>query len=137
MIIIGLILLLAAVIVGVVGVVDNTGSAHSLTNDFSVFGYQVTGSTGTLFLYGIVVGAVAAFGLSMLLAGARRNSQRARHARRELKATRRDTVVGQDDVRPAAAPAQTAPVQTAPVQTQRSWRHPFGGPTAGPTVAPR
>ncbi|MBF6353669.1 hypothetical protein IU449_03750 [Nocardia higoensis] len=131
MIILGLILLLAAVIIGVVGVVDNSGSAHSLTNDFSVFGYEVTGSTGTLFLWGIIIGAVGMLGLSMLLAGARRTSRQARHARRELKATRRETVAGADEARPVAAP-----VQTAPVHNQRSWRHPFGGPSAGPTVAP-
>jgi hypothetical protein len=39
-----------------------------------VFGYHVTGSTGTLFPYGIVVGALAAFGLSMLLTASRRGS---------------------------------------------------------------
>jgi hypothetical protein len=31
-----------------------------------VFGYHVTGSTGTLFRYGIVVGAIAVLGLSLL-----------------------------------------------------------------------
>jgi hypothetical protein len=35
----------------------------------------VTGSTGTLFLYGIVIGALALTGLSMLLADARRTSR--------------------------------------------------------------
>lgn len=35
-------------------------------------GYHVTGSAGTLFLYGIVVGAVGLFGLSVLLADAPR-----------------------------------------------------------------
>ena len=34
----------------------------------------MTGSTGTLFLAGIVVGAVALAGLSLLLAGARRTA---------------------------------------------------------------
>ena len=43
-----------------------------LTRPFAVFGYHVTGSTGTLFLYGIVVGALALLGLSLLLAGIRR-----------------------------------------------------------------
>lgn len=40
---------------------------HALTGGFSVFGYDVTGSTGTLFLDGIVVGSIAMLGLSMLL----------------------------------------------------------------------
>ncbi|VFB01610.1 Uncharacterised protein [Nocardia cyriacigeorgica] len=56
-IIFGLVVLLAAVIVAVAGVLGNAGSAHMLTDNFSVFGYHVTGSTGTLFLYGIIVGA--------------------------------------------------------------------------------
>ena len=57
MIIIGLILLIAAVAIGVAGVVNNTGTAHELQDDFTVFGVHVTGSTGTLFLAGLVVGA--------------------------------------------------------------------------------
>jgi hypothetical protein len=48
------------------------GPPHPLTEKFSVFGYHVTGTTGTLFLSGIVVGAVAMLGLSVLLAGAPR-----------------------------------------------------------------
>jgi hypothetical protein len=43
----------------VAGVLSNAGSGHALTHPFLVFGYHVTGSTGALFLYGIVVGAVA------------------------------------------------------------------------------
>src|SRR5664279_4837550 len=66
LIVVGLILLIAAVVVGVAGVLANGGSAHALTHGFAVVGYHVTGSTGTLFLYGIVVGAVALFGLSVL-----------------------------------------------------------------------
>jgi hypothetical protein len=42
-----------------------------------LMGYHVTGSIGTLFLYGVVVGAVGLFGLSLMLAGARRTSRRA------------------------------------------------------------
>ncbi|MGW4370996.1 hypothetical protein ACWEKT_35675 [Nocardia takedensis] len=56
-----------------------------MVGEFSVFGYHVTGSRGVLFLYGIVVGAVAMLGLSVPLAGARRNSRRARPAHRELE----------------------------------------------------
>ena len=55
-VIVGLVILIAAVIVGVGGVLANGGSGHALTHGFAVFGYHVTGSTGTLFLYGIVVG---------------------------------------------------------------------------------
>ena len=89
--IVGLILLIAAVVVGVAGVLANAGSGHALTDGFAVLGYHVTGSTGTLFLYGIVVGAIAMFGLSLLLAGARRTARRGREARRGLKQSRRET----------------------------------------------
>jgi hypothetical protein len=61
-VILGLILLVAATIVGLAGVLGNVGSGHALTSGFSVFGYDVTGSTGTLFLYGIVVGAIGMLG---------------------------------------------------------------------------
>ena len=87
----GLIVLIAAVVVGVAGVLTNAGSGHELTHGFAVFGYHVTGSTGTLFLYGIVVGAIALLGLSVLLAGARRTSRRGRAARQGLKQSRLET----------------------------------------------
>ena len=90
-VIVGLVVLLVAVIVGFTGVLTNAGAAHPLTEDFSLFGYHVTGSTGTLFLSGIVVGAVAMLGLSVLLAGARRTAGRGRDARHELKRSQRET----------------------------------------------
>jgi hypothetical protein len=114
-VIFGLIILVAAVIIGVAGVLGNGGSGHALTHGFGVFGYHVTGSTGTLFLAGIVVGAVALAGLSLLLAGARRTSRRGRAARPGLRQSRRETapvsqdrddLIGQRDTdAPAAAPA--------------------------------
>ena len=90
-IILGLVILIAAVIAGVAGVLANSGSGHALTHGFAVFGYHVTGSTGTLFLYGIVVGAAGLLGLTLLLAGARRTSRRGSAARRGLKQSRRET----------------------------------------------
>lgn len=90
-VIIGLIVLLVAVIVGMVGVLGNAGAGHPLTENFAVFGYHVTGSTGTLFLFGIVVGAVAMLGMSALLAGARRAASRGQDARRELARSQRET----------------------------------------------
>jgi hypothetical protein len=100
-IILGLVILVAAVVVGVAGVLANGGHAHAVTH-FAVFGYHVTGSTGTLFLYGIIVGALAMAGLSMLLAGARRTSRRGRDARRGLAQSRRETAAvsaDRDDLR--------------------------------------
>jgi hypothetical protein len=100
-VILGLVILVAALIVGVAGVLANGGHAHAVTH-FAVFGYHVTGSTGTLFLYGIVIGALALAGLSVLLAGARRTSRRGRDARRGLAQSRRETAVvsaDRDDLR--------------------------------------
>jgi len=96
-IIIGLVILVAAVIAGVAGVLSNSGGGHQLTHPFAVFGYHVTGSTGTLFLYGIVVGALGLLGLSLLLAGARRTSRRGRQARRGLTQSRRETAAVSQD----------------------------------------
>src|SRR6476469_3419820 len=90
-VIVGLVVLLVAVIVGFTGVLTNAGPAHPLPENFAVFGYHVTGSTGTLFLFGIVVGAVAMLGLCVLLAGARRTAGRGRDARHELKRSQRET----------------------------------------------
>jgi len=88
-IILGLIILVAAVAVGVAGVLTN-GGTHGLAHGFSVLGYHVTGS-GTVFLYGIVVGAVGLFGLWLLLSGVARTSRRGRAARRGLRQSQRET----------------------------------------------
>jgi hypothetical protein len=96
-IVLGLVIVVAAVVVGVAAVVSNGGHGHALTHGFSVFGYHVTGSTGRLFLYGVVVGAIVVFGLSLLLSGARRTSRRGQVARGELKTSRRETVAVSQD----------------------------------------
>lgn len=53
-IILGLILLVLAAIVAVAGIVSNAGSGHEFTYAFAVFGHQMTGFTGMLFLYGMI-----------------------------------------------------------------------------------
>ena len=111
-IIIGLIILVAALVTGVAGVLGNGGSAHAL-NHFSVLGYHVTGSAGTLFLYGIVVGAAGLLGLGILLAGVRRRFRRGSAARRRLMQSRRETAAAsreRDDLidQRDAARAETA-----------------------------
>ena len=89
-VIVGLVVLVFAVIVGFTGVLNNAGGAHPLSENFSVLGYHVTGSTGTLFLFGIVIGALAMLGMSVLLAGAHRTAGRGRDARRELQRSQRE-----------------------------------------------
>jgi len=89
MVALGLLVFAAAVIVAVVGVLANLGSAHALTSDFSLFGYHLHGSTGQLLLIGVAVGAVGMLGLNMLLAGLGRGFTRRVSSRRELKNSRR------------------------------------------------
>jgi hypothetical protein len=129
-IIFGLIILIAAVVAGVAGVLSNSGSGHALTQGFAVFGYHVTGSTGTLFLYGIVVGAVALAGLSLLLAGARRTSRRGSDARRGLRQSRRETAAVRQDRDDLIDQRETARAYTASDLgngTPRSDPHPGPG----------
>ncbi|BBX82447.1 hypothetical protein [Mycolicibacterium aubagnense] len=90
-VIIGLIVLLMAAIAGFAGILTNTTATHPLAENFSLLGYHVTGSTGTVFLFGIVDGAVAMLGLAILLAGARRTAGRGRDARDQLKDSQRET----------------------------------------------
>jgi len=97
LVIFGLIVLVVAVIVALIGVLGNTGPTHTLTENFSVLGYHVTGSTGALFLFGIVIGAVAMLGLSVLLAGASRTARRGRDARRDLERSQCDTALANRD----------------------------------------
>lgn len=91
LVVLGLIIFLLAVTVGLAGVLGNAGTEHELSDGFAVFGIEVNGSTGTLFLIGILVGVAATLGLVMLLAGARRTAVRGRAARSELKQSRRQT----------------------------------------------
>ncbi|MFE5620934.1 hypothetical protein ACFQ8S_02555 [Streptomyces virginiae] len=93
--ILGLVILLAAVVVGLAGVFGNTGAEHELGagGDFSLFGYHATGSTGSLFLTGMIVGAVALLGLALVMIGARRSARRSARARRDRAAARRESAV--------------------------------------------
>ncbi|MEU4730055.1 hypothetical protein [Streptomyces sp. NPDC023588] len=130
LVILGLILLIAALVVGVTGVVTNDGSAHELTGEFSVFDYHVTGSTGSLFLYGIVVGAVAMLGLSLLLAAARRPSRRGRDAYPTRTARRETAAVGNDredvvDQRGTSRPQTTSAREPHPEGERRRGFNPF------------
>jgi hypothetical protein len=117
-VIIGLIVLLIAVIAGFTGVLVNAGPGHLMTGNFSVLGYHVTGSTGTLFLLGIVVGAVAMLGLSVLLAGARRTAGRGRDARHQLAKSQRETAFLNHERDQRLEHDQTGATKDSSVRTQ-------------------
>ncbi|MBH0776891.1 hypothetical protein [Nocardia bovistercoris] len=89
-IILGLLVLIAAVVVGVAGVAANTGEVRTDTSDFGVFDYHFTASAGELFLYGMAVGAIGMLGLALLLAGLWKSSRRNSETRRELRRTRKE-----------------------------------------------
>jgi hypothetical protein len=109
-VVLGLVILIAAVVVGLTGVLTNSASGHELTGGFSVFGHDMTGSTGTLFLYGIVVGAAALFGLILVWTGVgHRPSHRGSVSRHGLKQSRHDTASagrGRDDLVDQREPAR-------------------------------
>ncbi|MFD5880219.1 hypothetical protein [Streptomyces yangpuensis] len=90
--VLGLVILIAAIVVGLAGIFGNTGAGHELGagGDFSILGYHATGSTGSLFLSGFIVGAVALLGLALVVIGARRSARRAAQARRDRGAARRE-----------------------------------------------
>lgn len=134
LIIIGLIILVAALIIGVAGVLGNGGSTHPLGHGFAVLGYHVTGSAGTLFLAGIVVGAAGLFGLSLLLSGARRTSRRGSAARRSLQQSRRETAAVSQDRDDLIGQRETARASTA---SQLADTAPQDGPEPGAADLPR
>lgn len=103
MLIIGLLVLAAAVAVGSAGIAANTGHSHLLNAGFDIFGYHLHGSSGRLFLAGLAVGVVGALGLAMTLDGLRRGMK----VRRELGRARREV-----RNRPQA-PVTTRPVAAA------------------------
>ncbi|MGH3417445.1 MAG: hypothetical protein ACRDSS_13325 [Actinocrinis sp.] len=105
MLVVGLLLLAAAVAVGGAGIAANTGSQHQLTGGFDIFGYHAHGSAGRLMLAGIVIGAVAMLGLMMVADGLRRNVA----VRRELTHFRRDARARRRTAEPAKAEPELKP----------------------------
>ncbi|MDW4909673.1 hypothetical protein RB628_31120 [Streptomyces sp. ADMS] len=130
MIMLGLLILAAAVVIGVAGVLSNRGSGHELTGGFSVLGVDVTGSTGTLFLCGIVVGAAALLGLSLILTGTRRTVRRRRPAHRGRRASAREPAAAEQERGGLHNERDTARAQ--PPQAERD-----DADLAGPAERPR
>jgi hypothetical protein len=137
-IIFGLVVLIAAIVIGVAGVLANGGSGHALTHGFAVFGYHVTGSTGSVFLSGIEVGVVGLAGLSLLLTGVRRNSRRGSAARHGLRQSRQETAAvsrDRDDLLDQRATAFANNSHPGPAHSHRGKLRLFGRRPA-PVQAP-
>ncbi|MEU4811667.1 hypothetical protein AB0H20_20895 [Nocardia fluminea] len=128
----GLVLLIAAVVIGTAGVLSNSGPAHTLSDDFSLLGYHITATSGTLFLWAIVLGALGMLGLVLLTAGAHRSSQRLRQTKADLRLARRTGTSGRI-FRPSAEPKEKGTVLAKTprgASARRTWRHPFGDRSA-------
>ena len=82
----GLLLFLAAAVVGVVGTAANQGANSMLASNFTLFGWPVPMSAGWVFFWGIITGLVGMLGLSLMY----RAASRAKAHRRELRHTRRE-----------------------------------------------
>ncbi|MEC3957794.1 LapA family protein [Nocardia sp. CDC153] len=116
--IIGLIALLGAVTVGVAGVQANSGDSHRLPSGFTIFDHTYGGSSGLLFAYGILVGAVGTAGFILLLAGLWTTSRRGVVARRELRQSRREMAAARKELAkpaPEAKPARSVDAPRQPV----------------------
>lgn len=96
-IILGVLVAVLAVAAGVAGVAANTGEANRLGSEFSVFDYQFGGTTGELFLLGIVVGLVGGVGVSLTLSGVLRSTRKNMAVRRELRESRRVAAAARAD----------------------------------------
>ncbi|MGA6206790.1 hypothetical protein [Nocardia testacea] len=111
-IVLGLVIAVAAVAAGVAGVAANTSDVNRLTSDFSVFDYHFAGTTGELFLIGIIVGVVGGLGVGLVSAGAWRSTRRGMATRRELRQSRKEIAAAQRDLaktdEPAKKPASAA-----------------------------
>ncbi|WP_067542298.1 LapA family protein [Nocardia crassostreae] len=142
--IIGLIALLGALTVGVAGIQANSGDGHTVTNGFTVFDHTYTGSSGLLFAYGILVGAIGTCGLIMLLAGLWTMSRRGVLARRELRQSKREMAAARRELSkpppaakkpaaPAEKPAQ--PAGSKPVWSVNRFLHRPGVKPPAPSVS--
>jgi hypothetical protein len=88
MVILGMLLLTAAVVVALGTVLGNLGSDHLLDDDFAILGYHVDGTAGELFGYGVLTGMMAALGLYLVIVGALRGAQQRAATRRALEQAR-------------------------------------------------
>lgn len=90
MIVAGLLVLLAAGAMGIARITAYNGTSRSSPFRFDVPGYHLQGPGSRLFLFGLLVGAVAMLGLSTMVAGLGRGFRR-RPASRQLPTGRQRT----------------------------------------------
>lgn len=119
--IIGLVALLGAVTVGVAGVQANSGESHTLPGGFTVFGQNYSGSTGALFGYGILVGAIGACGLILLLTAVWTASRRSSVARRQLRQSKREMAEAKKGFTPPPAKAAPAAKPAVAPESKPTW----------------
>ncbi|MEV5651077.1 hypothetical protein AB0L57_22735 [Nocardia sp. NPDC052254] len=125
---IGLIVLLAALVVGVGAALANSGDTHVLASEFTVFGIHFTPTQNELFGAGAAVGAVAMLGLALVLSGAFSSARRHAEIRRELRYSRREIDATRKDLaktspqRPVVAGAAS---KRAAVASTSRFRNPF------------
>ncbi|RDI55895.1 hypothetical protein [Nocardia mexicana] len=122
-VLIGLIVLLAAVAVGVAAVSANLGDGHLLSPEFTVFDQSFAGSQGELFAVGAAIGAAGMLGLALVMAGALTSTRRNAKVRRELRRSRREATAARRTTEPMARPAAESPAW--------SWSRLFRRPAAG------
>lgn len=111
MVVLGLLLLIAAVAVGAAVAVANTESTS-----LEGFGYTLSGLTlGGIFLVGMALGALALLGLLMLLGGARRRRAKRVAQRREVESVRSEQeTLAEENARLQAELEQTRTVSPYP-----------------------
>ena len=123
MVAIGLLLLAAAGVTALAGFWSNSGVAHNIPGGFDLFGYNLTGSSGRIFLYGVIVGIVGMVGLSLLLRGLRHGVQQKVETRRERKTFRHRTETLQEERdRLARELEQERAAHTRDVEEERATR---------------
>ena len=88
MVALGLVLLVIAAVVALVGIFSNLGNSHHLGRTVDLLGYHLHGSAGKLLLVGVIIGAVGMLGLNMLLAGIGRGFKRSINQRKERRLER-------------------------------------------------
>ncbi|MCC3314167.1 hypothetical protein [Nocardia africana] len=110
---IGLIILFAALVVGIAAALANSGDTHVLASEFTVFGAHFTPTQNELFAAGAAVGAVGMLGLGIVLSGAFSSARRHAEIRRELRHSRREMSATRKDL------AKTPPAQPVVAETAR------------------